>query len=452
MENQGDTFRGIRAHEYFASGTIFANRYLIERKLGEGGMGAVYKATDKMLRIPVALKVMSIQITNNEDALERFRREVIFARKVSHPNVCRIYDISESDSIYYVSMEYLEGKTLADLLESKGRLMPDLGVSIAKQVLGALQEAHRVGVIHRDLKPQNIMVDSNQRASIMDFGISISADVSRLTQTGSVAGTITYMAPEQLEGREIDRRVDIYAMGLILFEILTGRLPFDVRSPGEVIAAHLKGDFRRPSEFIPDFPPVLEKIILRALEKKVEKRYQSAAEFLQALEACESAIPSRRAMEDAPTRDDFVPSAPLPQETIPEETLKHLLRARPTFLIAILIVLLATAATWFYFSKTTQVPSSPAPPVATAVVLNALPWAHVKVVPLSNNIRVEVPAEEGITPCNFLLPEGEYSVELSNDAIPKSLIKRIKVRAGQKNFFEFQMPSYDSSKIASQVP
>jgi serine/threonine protein kinase/outer membrane protein assembly factor BamD (BamD/ComL family) len=264
-------------------GNIFARRYLIEKKLGEGGMGAVFKATDKILEVPVALKVMSARVVQDDITLERFKREVILARKVAHPNACRIYDIGESHGVHYVSMEYVEGKTLSDMLQD-GRLPVEVGLPIIEQVLEALNEAHRVGIVHRDLKPQNIMVDTNRRAHILDFGISISADARRVTQTGLIVGTPHYMSPEQFEGKNVDHRSDIYSIGVIMYEMLSGKLPFEGTSAMAIIYAHLKSNPAKLTELVPDLNPQLEKIILRCLEKDVTKRYQNVQEVLSQIE------------------------------------------------------------------------------------------------------------------------------------------------------------------------
>ncbi|PWT91060.1 MAG: hypothetical protein C5B54_06095 [Acidobacteria bacterium] len=264
-------------------GSLFAKRYLIEGQLGKGGMGTVYKATDKILDVPVALKIMNAM--QSEKTLERFKREVILARKVAHPNVCRTIDIGESNGTHYVSMDYIEGVTLADMLKKEGKLPIETGINITRQVLKALEEAHRQNIVHRDLKPQNVMIDATQRALIMDFGISLSAGAERLTQVGSLLGTAQYMAPEQIEGKDIDLRVDLYAMGIILFQMLTATLPFSGESTMAILYAHVKQPPLKPSAVIPDFPPELERIILKALEKDPAQRFSSATEFLQALDA-----------------------------------------------------------------------------------------------------------------------------------------------------------------------
>ncbi|MBI2839900.1 MAG: protein kinase [Acidobacteria bacterium] len=265
-------------------GSVFAGRFQIEREIGHGGMGTVYQAIDKILGVPVAIKVMSAKIASSPTSLERLKREVILARKVAHPNACRIFDIGEHRAIHYVTMEFVEGRTLWALLRAEGRLPASAGVPIVRQVLRALQEAHRVGVVHRDLKPQNIMVDDNQRAYIMDFGLSITTGVERLTQVGAVVGTPSYMAPEQHEDHEIDHRADLYAIGVIMFEIFTGRLPFVGQTPVQVLMMHMMEAPPKPSSIAPDIAPELERIILKLLEKKPADRFQTAGEILQVLE------------------------------------------------------------------------------------------------------------------------------------------------------------------------
>lgn len=264
-------------------GAMFARRYNVEAKIGEGGMGAVYKASDRILEVPVALKILNMR-HYDQKSIERLKREVVLTRRVSHPNVCRIYDIGESDGIHYVSMEYLEGKTLADMLQSQKRLQPNVGVPIIRQVLSALQEAHRVGIVHRDLKPHNIMIDLSLKTYLMDFGISIASDSERITKTGMFIGTPFYMSPEQLEGKDIDLRSDIYSVGVIMYEMFTGRLPFTATAPMAIIFAHLKETPTKPSQVAPDVNSDLESVILKALEKDPTQRFQNCKDFLHALE------------------------------------------------------------------------------------------------------------------------------------------------------------------------
>ncbi len=270
-------------------GDSFARKYVIKSLLGEGGMGVVYRAVDTILDEPVALKVISERLVGGQDSVERMKREVVLARRVSHPNVCRIYDIGESEiGVPYVSMEYIDGKPLGNLISQGGPLSLREGVPLARQVLDALSAAHKVNVIHRDLKPDNIMITKDGRAVIMDFGLSLSEDSRRVTQAGSVIGTPHYMAPEQVRGQNVDPRADLYAIGVILFRMFTGRLPF---SGGiiEILRGHLETPPPRPRELNPGIPELLEGIILTALEKDPARRFASAEAFLLALDPVEPA-------------------------------------------------------------------------------------------------------------------------------------------------------------------
>ena len=449
---------GTTAKLEFYPGDMFAGRYLIEAKLGEGGMGVVYRAVDRMLDVRVALKIMGRHIVHDQITVERLKREVILARKVSHSNACRIYDMGEYGNTHYVSMEYLEGSTLAELVQTQGRLKLVQGIDIMRQVLAALHEAHRVGVIHRDLKPQNIMVDARNRAWIMDFGISTSTEVNKLTATGMIVGTPYYMAPEQLEGKEIDSRADIYASGIILFQIFTGKLPFDAKSPMGIIAAHIKSEFPRVSQIIPGFPVELDNIISKALEKDPNARFQSAQELIHALESIDShrLVQAESLIALAPTAEtrdiSRTPLEPLSSvQTFPGVPALEAPRLVPRYkwlTLGLAAVIIATTL-WFVLKK--PVPDKPVPAAQLVpVVINALPWANARISPVSKEMKIEIPSEEQITPCSLLLPEGEYSLELSNNASSSSLTKRIVVKAGESNSFLFTMPEFDPEKISGE--
>ncbi len=270
-------------------GDSFARKYVIKSLLGEGGMGVVYRAVDTILDEPVALKVISERLVGGQDSVERMKREVVLARRVSHPGVCRIYDIGESEiGVPYVSMEYIDGRPLSDLIAESAPLTLREGVPLARQVLDALSAAHKVNVVHRDLKPDNIMVTKDARAVIMDFGLSLSEDSRRVTQAGSVIGTPHYMAPEQVRGSHVDPRADLYAIGVILFRMFTGRLPF---SGGiiEILRGHLETPPPRPRDLNPKLPAEFENVILTALEKDPAHRFASAEAFLLALDPIEPA-------------------------------------------------------------------------------------------------------------------------------------------------------------------
>jgi len=263
-------------------GDMFAERYLILGRLGEGGMGVVYRATDSNLGEPVALKMISSKIASDPVSLERFKREVILARRVTHRNACRIHDTGEFRGIPFVSMELIEGKSLRAVLRDEHRLSLARGLPIARQILEGLSAAHEVGIVHRDLKPENIMIAEGGRAVIMDFGLSVAADSARLTKTGYILGSPHYMSPEQVRGGPVDARSDVYAMGVILFRIFTGELPFN-GTRIEIYMAHLQHPPPRPSERAPEIQGPLEAIILRALEKQPDNRFASARELAKAL-------------------------------------------------------------------------------------------------------------------------------------------------------------------------
>lgn len=255
-------------------GTTFAGRYRIQTILGRGGMAYVYRADDQLLGVPVAVKVL--HRIGERPIVDRFKQEVVLARKVVHRNVCRIFDFGEFAGLSYVSMELIGGTTLTEKIRVSGRLSIVDALPILRQVLSALEEVHRLGIVHRDIKPHNIMLEPSGRAVIMDFGIALYMDApSRNTLDGQFVGTLHYMAPEQFEAEGPDHRADLYAMGVVLFEMFTGKRPFETGSTTALMAAHLNTP--PPA---PQLEPDLDRIILKALEKQRERRYQSAAELL----------------------------------------------------------------------------------------------------------------------------------------------------------------------------
>jgi eukaryotic-like serine/threonine-protein kinase len=222
-------------------GAVLAQRYEILEILGEGGMGAVYKAMDRELSRPVALKVIRPDLAGNQAILDRFKQELLLAREVTHKNVIRIYDLGEAEGMKFITMEYVEGKDLRTLIHEQTKLPPEEAVEIMQQVCRALEAAHSVGIIHRDLKPQNIMRDKSGRILVMDFGLARTLEGDGMTQTGALVGTMDYMSPEQALGKELDQRSDLFALGLIFYELLTGKMPYKAES---VVASLLKAHSR----------------------------------------------------------------------------------------------------------------------------------------------------------------------------------------------------------------
>ncbi|HYX20923.1 MAG TPA: serine/threonine-protein kinase, partial [Thermoanaerobaculia bacterium] len=264
----------------FTPGVVLAERYRIIGLLGRGGMGEVYRADDLKLGQPVALKFLPERFGAEKERLDRFYAEVRLARQVSHPNVCRVYDVGEIEGQHYLSMEYVDGEDLASLLKRIGRLPPDKALEIARELCAGLSAAHDRGVLHRDLKPANVMVDGRGRARITDFGLAVAASE---VQEGEVSGTPAYMAPEQLAGRGASVRSDVYALGLVLYELSTGKKAFDAASLEDLKRKHTEETPTAPSSVAPGFDPVVERVILRCLEKDPGQRPSSVAQVAAAL-------------------------------------------------------------------------------------------------------------------------------------------------------------------------
>jgi len=278
----------LEAAETAAIRQMIGDRYQIVRLLGVGGMGAVYQAWDEKLAIPVALKVIRRPADQDARAFEelrrRFKRELLLARQVTHKNVVRIHDLAEVDGTLFITMPYLQGENLQTILAHHGKLPVPRALKIAKQIVSGLVAAHEAGVIHRDLKPANIMIEGDSdRALIMDFGIARSADASAATRTGAVVGTFGYMAPEQAEGKEVDQRCDVYALGLILYDVLSGGRPTGVSGVTDLVA-RLQKPLAPVRSLNPDIPEDLERVVQRCLERDPAARYQTSVDLLAALE------------------------------------------------------------------------------------------------------------------------------------------------------------------------
>jgi eukaryotic-like serine/threonine-protein kinase len=264
--------------------TLFDSRYQIARKLGSGGMANVYLAYDQELGRRVAIKILDDRHASDEQFIERFRREAQNAAGLSHPNIVSIYDRGEAEGTYYIAMEHIEGRTLKELLVARGPSPLGIAIDYTRQILSALRFAHRNGIVHRDIKPHNVIVDGEGRVKVMDFGIARAGAASQMTEAGSIIGTAQYLSPEQARGAPVDQTSDLYSTGIVLYELLTGTVPFTGDSPVEIAMKHLSQTPVPPSALRPEVPRDLDYVVLRALAKDPADRYHSAEEMDSDLE------------------------------------------------------------------------------------------------------------------------------------------------------------------------
>jgi serine/threonine protein kinase len=298
---------------------LISGRYELGDRLGSGGMSTVYRATDRVLERTVAVKILAEHLSDDDKFVARFRREALAVAKLIHPNIVQVYDTGVDSGRHYIVMEYVEGKSVAQLLQTRGRLGPELGVEIGVQACAGLEYAHRQGIIHRDVKPGNLMViggpagrtrgnapihdppTDEMTVKLTDFGIARATAQTRLTQVGSVVGTAAYLAPEQARGEEARPAADVYALGVVLYQVLTGRLPWEGSTLAELAIRRENEKPLAPTSYDPDVPETLSAAVLRSLESDVKDRYGSARELSRALRA---GLAGRQPPdpEDVPTR------------------------------------------------------------------------------------------------------------------------------------------------------
>jgi tetratricopeptide (TPR) repeat protein/predicted Ser/Thr protein kinase len=301
----GRSYSGMYREVVLQSGDILGGRYEILELLGEGGMGAVYKAQDREVDRFIALKLIRPELASNPAILARFKQELLTAHQVTHKNVIRIYDIAEADGVKFITMEFVEGHDLRRFLLDDGRLPPEKAVEIVRQICLALDAAHSAGIIHRDLKPQNVMLDKQGRILVMDFGLARQVESEGMTQTGALLGTIEYMSPEQAMGKPLDQRSDLFALGLIFYELLTGKMPYKAET---AMASLLKRNQDRAipaTEIDATIPKGLSDIVAKCLERDLTLRYQSANEILADLDAWEGKRPINASIVIPPPKQPF---------------------------------------------------------------------------------------------------------------------------------------------------
>jgi eukaryotic-like serine/threonine-protein kinase len=356
-------------------GSVFDGRYRIERKLGAGGMADVYLAEDQELGRRVAIKILNDRHAADDSFVERFRREAKNAAGLSHPNIVSIYDRGEAEGTYYIAMEYLDGRSLKELIVGRGPAPIKTAIDYARQILAAVGFAHKHGIVHRDIKPHNVLVGPEGRLKVTDFGIARSG-ASQMTEVGSIIGTAQYLSPEQARGAPVDQTSDLYAVGVVLYEMLTGQVPFTGDTPLEIAMKHLSEVPVPPSELRPEVPHDLDSVVLRALAKDPHERYRSAeemdADLQRVLEgmpvdpetetAATAVLSGSGVMAAAPTSVMTRPSSAPPLTTAPPGRTPPAgyygyegppRRRRPVWpwVLSILLLIAAGAAAWFAYTK-----------------------------------------------------------------------------------------------------
>ncbi|MBQ4251826.1 MAG: serine/threonine protein kinase, partial [Erysipelotrichaceae bacterium] len=265
---------------------MIGDRYVISRLIGEGGMADVYLAVDSVLKRQVAIKVLRGELNNDPVNLRRFQREASAITNLSHPNIVEVYDVGEDHQRNYIVMEYVPGKTLKKLIKARGALHPDEAINIMKQLVSATAHAHRNGIIHRDIKSQNVLIKDDGTVKLSDFGIAFTKDSQQLTQTDTVMGSVHYLAPELANGKPVTIQGDIYSLGIVFYEMLTGDVPFHGETAVEVAIKHMHEKIPSVRAFNPTLPQSVENIIIRATAKAPKDRYESADQMYDDLVTC----------------------------------------------------------------------------------------------------------------------------------------------------------------------
>jgi serine/threonine-protein kinase len=350
-----------------ADNTLVDSRYLIVRRIGSGGMADVYCAEDTHLGRQVALKVLHRRFAQDQEFVERFRREASAAAGLQHPNVVGVFDRGKHDGTYYIAMEHLPGRTLKEIVTAEAPLPQDLVVDLGTQILQAAGFAHRHGVIHRDFKPHNVIVDEHGGAKVTDFGIA-RAGASEMTETGSIMGTAQYLSPEQAQGHAVTAASDLYSIGVMLYEMLAGQLPFGGDSAVSIALKHLSEPPTPISQLRPDVNPALESVVMAALAKDPAHRWQSADDFAEALQAAGAQLGQAQ-----PAPQDTAAFAPVPAPVVPPPPPPDEERRRrwPLFTIGVLTLLLAAFLAYLAIAGLTSTETKEVPRVVGKQLLQA---------------------------------------------------------------------------------
>ncbi|MCX7904208.1 MAG: Stk1 family PASTA domain-containing Ser/Thr kinase [Caloramator sp.] len=336
------------------SGKILNNRYILLEKVGDGGMALVFKAKDTLLNRFVAVKILRPEFANDTEFLSKFKRESMAAASLSHPNIVSIFDVGENDGLNYIVMEYIKGKTLKDYIKEKGKIRYDEALKIVLQISQALDHAHKNGVIHRDIKPHNILITEDNIIKVTDFGIARASTFNTVTNTGKVMGSVHYLSPEQARGLYSDHRTDIYSLGVVFYEMLLGRPPYDAESPITIAIKHIQDDIEEPIKVDSSIPLAVNDIVVKMMQKDMTKRYQNAKEII--LDINKAIINPEISLLNK--KDDMEKTRIISQESLEEELNKNKAkgknkRNKKALMISLIILLFLsiTALGYFAFSR-----------------------------------------------------------------------------------------------------
>ena len=346
-------------------GTILLGRYELIEKIGEGGMGIIYKAKCHLLNRFVTVKILKEELNKDENFLRRFKREAISIGSLSHPNIVNVYDVGTENNLNFIVMEYIDGKTLKQIIKEKGRLSSLSTIEIALQISKALECAHKNNVIHRDIKPDNILITNNNMVKVTDFGIATVTDSQTITKDNKVTGSVHYFSPEQAQGRPVDSRSDLYSLGIVMYEMITGRVPFNAESPISVAMMHIQEAIIPPKEINSDITDNMNQVILKAVEKDPVNRYQTAGEFSQALIVLQGDPASKVTFESS--KNDF--TRIMEPTAIPEK--KSLSKRKKTIIIlGSILIFIIIGVSGNYISKLSS-PKASTPVANTSVKVTA---------------------------------------------------------------------------------
>ena len=424
-------------------GKLLLNRYELLENIGEGGMGIVYKAKCHLLNRFVAVKVLKEELSNDEQFVARFKREATSVAKLSHPNIVNVHDVGTENNINFIVMEYINGKTLKQIIKENGRLSSEKTIDIVLQIAKALECAHKNKIIHRDIKPDNIMITEDNIVKVMDFGIAKVADSRTMTNCNNIMGTVHYFSPEQAKGSFVDYRTDIYSLGIVMYEMVTGRVPYNAESAISVAMMHIQEPVIAPKEIITDIPENINQVILKAMQKEPIKRYQTAREMAEKLNSIKENSNYKVEVYNGPDDATKIMSAAvasdigndfttvMSQTADAEKTMlikdkedqpvnKKLSTKKKAMIIVASIILVMVVGVLGKLLSQSTTNNSPTPVIKTTVpkVEEKLPVNEMKIVPSLIGSTQDI-AEQTVTSNGFLL--GTISNNYS-DSIAKGLV------------------------------